>query len=146
MKRIAFTLAALLLAASAGAEVSVKDPWIRATVTQQNSTGVFMHLQSDKDMKLVAARSPYAGTVEIHEMMMHGEMMHMHALAGVDLPAGKDVALQPGGGYHMMLLDLKQQVHAGSKVPVTLFFEGADGRKETVEIQASARVLNAKSD
>ncbi|MDB5955847.1 MAG: copper chaperone PCu(A)C [Ramlibacter sp.] len=67
-------------------------------------------------------------------------------VSGVDLPAGKDVALQPGGGYHIMLLDLKEQVHAGSQVPVTLVFEGADGRKEAVEIQATARVLNATSD
>jgi hypothetical protein len=146
MKRYMLALAGLLLAASAGAQVAVQDAWVRATVTSQTATGAFMRLAAQSDMKLVAARSPMAGIAEIHEMMMHGEMMHMHAIPGVDLPAGKDVALQPGGGYHVMLLDLKQQVHAGSKVPLTLVFEGADGRRESVEIEATARVLAAKSD
>jgi len=142
MKRAVFAVATLLLAASSFAQVTVKDAWIRSTVAQQKTTGIFMQLQSDKDMKLVAARTPVAELVEFHQMAMHDDMMHMHALNSVALPAGKEVALQPGA-THLMVLDLKQQVHAGSKVPVTLVFEGKDGHRETMEIQAIARVLNS---
>ena len=35
MKRIAFALASLSLAAAAHAQVTVSDPWVRATVPQQ---------------------------------------------------------------------------------------------------------------
>jgi copper(I)-binding protein len=145
MRRFVFTVAALLLATSAFAQVSVKDPWIRATVPQQKTTGIFMELKSDVDLKLVAARTPVAGAVEFHQMMMHGDNMHMHALSSVDLPAGQAVALRPGS-FHLMLLDLKQQVHAGAKVPVTLVFESKDGHRHTLDVQATARVLNATSE
>jgi hypothetical protein len=142
MKQFILSLAALLAAASSYAQVTVREPWIRATVPQQRTTGIFMQLKSARDVKLVVARTPVAKTVEIHEMMMREGMMHMRSLESLPLPAGKDVALQPGS-FHLMLLDLKEQVHAGSRVPVTLVFEDKDGRRETVEIEATARVLNS---
>ena len=37
MKRFAFTLATLAIAAAAHAQVTVKDAWVRATVPQQLS-------------------------------------------------------------------------------------------------------------
>jgi hypothetical protein len=47
-----------------------------------------------------------------------------------------------------MLMDLKGQVKEGDIVPVTLVVEGKDGKKETLEIKATARPLNsaAKTD
>jgi len=47
-----------------------------------------------------------------------------------------------------MLMDLKGQVKDGEVVPVSLVFEGKDGKKQTVEIKAAARPLNtaAKTD
>jgi copper(I)-binding protein len=143
MKRFAFTLAALALAASAHAQVSVKDAWVRATVAQQKATGAFMQLTATQDSRLVSVQSPVAGTVEIHEMGMVDNVMRMRALpAGLALPAGKAVDLKPGG-YHVMLLDLKGQVKEGDTVPVTLVVEGKDGKRETLEIKATARALNA---
>jgi hypothetical protein len=82
-----------------------------------------------------------AGIVEIHEMAMEGNVMKMRALpAGLDLPAGKSVELKPGG-YHVMLMDLKKELKAGDTVPVTLVIEGADKKRETVEIKAPVRAL-----
>jgi VCBS repeat-containing protein len=85
-----------------------------------------------------------AGVVEIHEMAMDGNAMKMRALpkAGLDLPAGKAVALKPGG-YHVMLMGLKQQLKAGDTVPLTLVVEGKDGKKETLELKVPVRALNA---
>jgi copper(I)-binding protein len=142
MQRFALTLAALALAASAHAQVTVKDAWVRATVPQQKATGAFMQLTAAKDVKLVSARSPIAGVVEIHEMAMVDNVMKMRAVPGLDLPAGKAVDLKPGG-YHVMLMDLKAQVKEGDGVPVTLVVEGKDGKRETLEIKATARPLNA---
>ena len=50
-----------------------------------------------------------AGVAEIHEMKMQGDMMRMRAVPALELPAGKAVELKPGG-YHVMLMDLKQQL------------------------------------
>ena len=138
-------LAALLAASSTAAlaQTAVKDPWIRGTVAQQKATGMFAQITSKAGGKLVAASSPVAGVVEIHEMAMDGNVMKMRALpAGLDLPAGKAVDLKPGG-YHVMLMDLKQQLKEGESVAVTLVVEGKDGKKETIELKAPVKALNA---
>lgn len=145
MKKVfALTLAALTLTlgATAHAQVTVKDPWVRATVPQQKSTGAFMQLTSAQPARLVSAQSPVAGVVEIHEMAMADNVMKMRAIPGLDLPAGKAVELKPGS-YHVMLMDLKAPVKEGEIVPLTLVVEGKDGKKETLEIKAMARPLNS---
>lgn len=133
-----------LIAASAGAfaqsSVEIKDPWVRATVAQQKATGAFMQLTAKADTKLVEVQSPVAGVAEIHEMVMDNNVMKMRRIPGLALPAGQAVELKPGG-YHVMLLDLKAQVKEGDMVPVTLVFEGKDGKRESVEIQAPAKPL-----
>ena len=142
MKAFIFAITALAFAASASAQVTAKDPWVRATVPQQKATGVFMQLTAAKDAKLVSASSPVANVVEIHEMAMDNNVMKMRAIPGLALPAGKAVDLKPGG-YHVMLIDLKAQVKDGDTVPVTLVVEGTDGKRETIELKAPARPLSA---
>jgi periplasmic copper chaperone A len=135
--------AAILLATCASlatAQTTVKDPWVRGTVAQQQATGMFARITSASGGKLVSASSPVAKVVEIHEMAMEGDVMKMRAISGLDLPAGKAVDLSPGG-YHVMLLDLKQVLKAGDKVPVTLVIEGKDGKRETLEVSAPVRAL-----
>jgi len=61
--------------------------------------------------------------------------MRMRALPdGLPLPAGQRVDLQPGG-YHLMLMDLKSPLAAGSKVPVTLRFKDDSGAASSQTIQ-----------
>ena len=143
MKR--FIPAMLLLAlapAFAFAQVAVKDPWVRATVPEQKSTGAFMQLTAPNGARLVEARSSSAKTVEIHEMAMVDNVMKMRQIPGLDLPSGKAVELKPGG-YHVMLIDVKSQIKDGDAVPITLVFEGKDKKRESVDVKAVARALNA---
>jgi len=67
-------------------------------------------------------------------------VMKMRAVPMLELPAGKAVELKPGG-YHVMLLDLKQQLRNGDTVPLSLVVEGKDGQRETVEIKAPVKPL-----
>ena len=145
MKLIPIPIASLLLLACsvAQAQTTVSEPWVRGTVAQQKATGLFAQITSAQGGRLVSVSSPVAGVVEIHEMSMHGDVMRMRALpAGLDLPAGKAVALKPGG-YHVMLMDLKQPLKAGDQVPVTLVIEGADKKRETLEIKVPVRAMAA---
>jgi len=137
-------VAASMLAAVAHAQVTVKDAWVRATVPQQKATGAFMQLQAAKDSKLISASSPLTPAVEVHEMAMQNNVMKMRQVPSVELPAGKTVELKPGG-YHVMLMDLKQQVKEGDTVPLTLVIEGKDGKRESVEVKAPVRALNASA-
>jgi copper(I)-binding protein len=126
--------------ATAHAQTTVKDAWIRSTVPQQKATGLFAEIVSAQGGKLVSVSTPAAGLVEIHEMKMDGDVMRMRAIDGLALPAGKPVMLAPGG-YHVMLMDLKQPLAAGAQVPVTLVVEGAGGQRETVNVTASVRAM-----
>lgn len=136
----AAALAVLSLSAAAQQTVQVGTPWVRATVPQQKATGAFMQLTAPTALRLIEARSPVAGAVEIHQMEMVDNVMRMRQVAGIDLPAGKAVELKPGG-YHIMLLDLKGQIKDGDKVPLTLVVEGAGKRRDTIEVSAVARPL-----
>ena len=141
-RHLVFAITLALAGANAYAQTAVKDPWIRGTVAQQKATGLFAQITSTSGGKLVAGSSPVAGVVEIHEMAMEGNVMKMRAIAGgLDLPAGKAVELKPGG-YHVMLMDLKQQLKEGDTVAVTLVVEGKDGKKETIELKAPVKALN----
>lgn len=138
----ALAIAAALLTTSAQAQVTVKDAWVRATVPHQKATGAFMQLQSAKDSRLVSVNTPLTPIAEVHEMAMQDNVMRMREVPAVELPAGKTVELKPGG-YHVMLMDLAQQVKEGDTVPLRLVFEGKDGQRETVEVKAPVRALSA---
>jgi len=147
MRRIAapaVAAAALLLALAlpAAAQVTVTDPWARATVAGQKATGAFMQLNSATDAALVGAASPVAKVVEIHEMKMDAGVMRMAAVGKLPLPAGKPVALAPGG-YHVMLMDLTQPLKEGETIPLTLSVADAAGRVTKVEVRAAVRALTA---
>lgn len=135
-------LALLGVVPAARADVTVFDAWVRGTVEGQRATGAFMTLTSSADTALVGAASPVAKIVEIHEMAMDGGMMKMRAVPRLDLPRGKPVALRPGA-YHVMLMALQQPLKEGDDVPITLTFEGRDGRKQTLAISAKVRALTA---
>lgn len=140
--RLVASLCAALISSAALAQVAVSEPWVRATVPQQKSTGAFMQITSPVEGTLVEAQSPVAKVVEIHEMVMDGDVMKMRAVKGVALPAGKTVELKPGG-YHVMLIDLNAQVKEGDMVPLTVVVEGKDGKRERVEVKAPVRPLNS---
>jgi copper(I)-binding protein len=133
-------LAAATLHGTAHAQVAVADAWVRGTVAGQKASGAFMTLTASADARLVEVRSPIAGVIEIHEMAMDGAVMRMRAVDGVDLPGGKDVALAPGG-FHVMLMDLRQPLKAGDTVALTLVIEGRDKSRRTVEVRAPVRAL-----
>ena len=109
---------ALTSAAWAQTTVKVEDAWVRGTVAQQQATGAFMRLTASQNARLVEASSPVAGVTEVHEMAMDNDVMRMRQIQGLPLAAGQTVELKPGG-FHVMLMNLKQTLQAGQNVPVT---------------------------
>jgi copper(I)-binding protein len=134
--------AAFVVGAPAWGQVTVSEPWVRGTVQGQKATGAFMQLKSADGGVLIAAESPVAGIVEIHEMRMEGNVMKMRAIPKLELAAGRVVELKPGG-YHVMLMDLKQPLKKGDTVPITLKIQGKDGKSQDVEVKAEVRELGA---
>ena len=137
MKQILYSAAlALGLAGPALADVAVKveGAWARPAVAQQGATGAYMTLTASEPLTLLGAESAAAGIVEIHEMKMVGEVMKMGAVDTLPLAAGKPLQLKPGG-YHLMLMDLKGPLQAGSRIQVTLRFRDAQGKEQKLPVQ-----------
>jgi copper(I)-binding protein len=139
----ALCLGAAALASAQAPGVSVSNAWARATVPGQQATGAYLDIVSSEGGALVGATSPVAGTVEVHQMSLENGVMKMRAAPRLVLPAGETVSLKPGG-YHVMLMDLKQALREGDKVPLTLKLEGKGGRTGTMEVQAEVRSPSGK--
>ncbi len=79
-------------------------------------------------------------------MVMNGSSMKILAIPGLGLPAGKMVDLKPGG-HHVLLMGPKQQLKPRDTVPVTLvdLDEGADGKRETIAVNAPVKPLASDS-
>ncbi|OJU86643.1 MAG: hypothetical protein BGO13_11035 [Burkholderiales bacterium 66-5] len=130
---------AALACAAAGAfaqqsPITISGAWVRATVPGQGGTGAFMTLQSPQALELVGASTPVAGVTQVHEMKLEGNTMRMQHLSALALPAHQSVTLTPGGN-HIMLMDLKQPLAAGSTIPITLQLKDAAGAAITQTLQ-----------
>jgi copper(I)-binding protein len=133
-----FTAMSVLAAqGAAAANVTVSDAWARATMPGQPVSAAYMQIKSDTDAKLLGASSSVVPQVEVHEMKMEGDVMIMREVKALDLPKGKTVTLEPGG-FHIMLMNLKQPIAAGEVIPLTLMIESG-GKKQAVEVKAVAR-------
>ena len=139
MNKFAYLAAATVLAsAAAHAQVTVDKPWVRTTVAQQTTSAAYFTVTSAQGGRIVDASSPAATSAEVHEMKMDGDMMKMRSVDAVPLPAGKPVEFKPNG-YHLMLMGLKAPLKAGDVVPIKLVVEDAKGKRQTVDVKATAR-------
>jgi periplasmic copper chaperone A len=107
------------------ADVTVTDPWARATIIANRPGAAYLSLTSDTGDRLLSVSSPVAGRVMIHAVEA-GEngvsrMVHLDAL---DLPAGETVTLAPGN-VHLMLMQLEQKLEEGTNLSLSLTFETA---------------------
>ena len=115
---------------TAGA-LTLSDLRTLATPPNARAGGGFVTITNGgADNRLVGASSPRATRVELHTMVMDGDVMRMREVeGGIALPAGETVELAPGG-LHIMFMGLENPFVEGETVPVTLTFEGG----ETIEV------------
>lgn len=125
-------------ALAAEAVSSVSKPWVRATVPGQSVAGAYMDITAKGNAALVGVASPVAAKAELHTMTMDGGVMKMRPLDKLDLPAGKTVNLKPGG-HHVMLVDIRRELKAGERVPLTLTVQDAHGARSTLKVDAEVR-------
>lgn len=101
------------------------------------STGAFYMTvtnNGDEADRLVSVETDAADIVEIHNVIMDGTVMQMEPQHdGVEIPAGEELALEPGG-YHIMLIGLTESLIAGEEITATLHFEHAGEVEITVPI------------
>lgn len=124
--------------AAASGPIEASGGFARAMLPNAPSGGGYVTLRNTGETadRLVSVSSPAAGTVEIHEMEMEGDVMRMRALPqGIAIEPGQTVELAPGG-LHLMFLDVAAPFKEGDTVPVTLTFETAGPVETTLSVGA----------
>lgn len=124
-------------------DLTISGGFSRATLPNAPVGGGFVTITNagTSDDRLVAATSPAAGEVQLHEMAMEGDVMKMRELPdGIPVPAGATVVLEPGG-LHMMFMQLAGPLVEGTSFPVTLTFEKAG----TVTVELAVAGSGAKA-
>ena len=115
--------------------LKIEHPWSRPTAPGVSvGVGYMVIVNAGKQDTLVAASTPVAGRVELHQTRMDGGMMKMRRVEKVDVPAGTTVRLEPGG-LHMMLVGLKQPLAEGARLPLVLRFEKAGEVKVELKVE-----------
>lgn len=128
-----------LAAPAFAADLSVSNPTVRAVPPTQKVTGAFLTIKNagGADRKLVAAESPVADTVELHNHINDNGVMKMRPVKEIDVKAGGEAVLKPGS-YHIMLIGLKQPLKEGDQVPLTLKFDDGTALKVEAPVQRPA--------
>ncbi|WP_417412205.1 copper chaperone PCu(A)C [Hoeflea sp.] len=136
MKRIAVVLSAAILGLSSAmvsahdyklGSLEIEHPFARATPPNAPVSGGYITIRNtgEEADRLISGEADFADRVEIHEMKMDGEVMKMRQLTdGLEIPAGGEVVLKPGG-YHIMFIGIDSQFKDGENRNVKLTFEKA---------------------
>jgi periplasmic copper chaperone A len=121
-------------------DLYIGHPHSRATVPGQPSGVAYLGIENKGKTadKLIAVSSPIAKSAEIHTMSMEGNVMKMREVQGIDIAPGAKVAMQPGDGYHIMLMGLTKALKKDDKFPLTLTFEKAGKVKVEVHVDGDS--------
>jgi copper(I)-binding protein len=124
---LALTLSAILALTTgvSASDVIVKEPFARASPTPQASTGaVYLKISSPEADRLIGLFTPVAAMAHIHESKDENGVMKMEMRDSLEIPAGGEVVMAPGG-LHIMLMGLKAPLKKGETIPLELTFEKA---------------------
>ncbi len=142
-------LFAILLAGVADARdyrtgaIEIASPWSRAIPKGASVAAGYMTIRNTgaTSDRLVAASTPVAGKVEIHEMTMDGGIMRMRPVAGgVEIAPGATVEFKPSA-FHLMIVNVRQPIEKGKPFAATLTFEKAG----TIDIEFTVEGIGATS-
>lgn len=141
LPRLLTLLSSLLLAATVSAHsftlgaLELGHPWSRAMPEASPTGAAYLSIKNTGKQAdtLLSASTPRADKAELHVHLNDNGVMRMREVSGgVAVAAGSEVKFAPGG-YHIMLMGLKQPLKAGEHFPLTLKF--AKSGSITVDVQ-----------
>ena len=128
----------LLTACATGEGVESHEAWVR-NANQGEITAVYMilHNHTNVDDALIGVSTDVAEAAELHLSEVQNDVMTMTPQEKIEIPADGEVVLE-SGGYHIMLIGLKQDLQVGGEITVTLNFENYPDVPVTVPVKDSA--------
>ncbi|MCZ7666076.1 MAG: copper chaperone PCu(A)C [Chloroflexi bacterium] len=151
MKRLILTVLLLVLVSlaacasdAAPGEMVIEN--VQANMTMPSDTGsVWVKITNNtgQDDALVGAEMAGCGVIELHDMVMDGDVMVMRPVEGgkIPLPKGETVELKQGG-LHIMCIDKEAPLEAGSSIDITLNFANADAMTVTATVVEPGGMMN----
>lgn len=142
MLRTVFLFLLLPSFALAHEGVRVTNAWAPPSLNQQNAVG-FVTLEASGVDALIGVESDCCKVVELHEMTLKNDVMRMRRVDAIPLPDHEKVKLR-SGGYHLMLIGLKEPLEVGDTVPLTLNFEHAKPVDTKLEVRRRRSAATAE--
>jgi copper(I)-binding protein len=118
-------------------DLVITEAWTRATPKGAKIGGGYLTIENKGTApdRLIGGSADIAGSVQVHEMSMDKGVMKMRPMEnGLAIEPGKTVKLAPGG-YHLMMMDLKNPLKKGDKLPITLEFEKAGKVQVSLDVE-----------
>lgn len=123
------------------AGITVDNPWVRpATLPEGRPTSdpahsdhgdhgsgvlsaMYLTISNSRGqaVQLTAVETSVAEIVELHQTENQNGLMRMRPVEAVEVPANGSVEFTPGS-FHIMLIDITEQLEPGDSVTVTLVF------------------------
>ena len=106
--------------------ITLRDAWARPGIAGGTSAIYFvLDNPSTQEESLQSASSDIAEATELHRSDMSSDgTMSMHHQMSVPIPAGEEVAFEPGG-LHVMLINLQRDLNEGETISLVLKFKNA---------------------
>ena len=105
--------------------LEISGGFARATAPMAQVGAGFLTIRSRGEAdRLIGYTTPACNRPELHTHIDNNGVMQMRQVDGIDVPAGGEVVLAPGG-FHMMMIDLTRPLVEGETVPITLRFARA---------------------
>ncbi|MAP24358.1 MAG: hypothetical protein CMM87_02350 [Rickettsiales bacterium] len=122
-----------VLQVSAADSLQVTDVFARATNGKNGAVFMTLKNEGNRMHKLISAKvsDPIAEKCELHTHVVEGNTYRMRKIPSIEVPAGSQVQLKPGG-LHVMLMGLKKHLVQGQTFDLTLVF--GSGANVNVEV------------
>jgi copper(I)-binding protein len=120
--------------------IQIDRAWSRAAAAGRGGVLYCTVTDSGTPDRLTGVSTPVADRAELHQSTRENGIAKMRAVDGLTVAPDKPLTLAPGG-YHVMLMGLKQPLKPGDKFPVTFTFEHAGAVDTTAVVEKGGMTM-----
>lgn len=111
-----------------------------ASTTTPSAAYFTIENRGNHPIMLTAVTTPVAGRTELHRTVVENEVARMEPVEeGVEIADDESLSFEPGG-YHVMLLDLTQDLRPGDYIALTLSFDMLDSGARSMDVSVGAMI------
>ena len=124
MKKL-ISIILLLMSSHLLADIIIKDPIIKNNFGKKITAG-FATISSDEDLEIVSISSKISKRIEVHTMLMEGDVMKMRKIDSPVIIKNKPFVLKKSGD-HLMIYELTENLDDLKNVAFTFTFKNKSG-------------------